>query len=270
MPLATRKHAVTSAQFDALLAATEGDLDLHDLLLLLAWTGLRLVDGVMLKWGAVDFARGVITLAPQKTARRTAKLVHIPLFPAVRAVLDNREHGKAVNPAGHVFPLLADLYERDRGATLSKRIGAAFEKAGMETSVSRDGRLRKGVAYGAHSLRHHFVTCATAAGIPAAVIKSITGHATDSMLEHYMQHDANLVGEFAARIGNGKPPALPAGATGAATEAKAALPTQDSLGELCGRLLTVLQGPGGPAAKIEKALRIVEAAATKSQLPPVA
>ncbi len=207
--LATRKRALTPAQFEALLSATEGDPDLHDLLTLLAWTGLRLVDGVKLKWGAVDFARGVITLAPQKTARRTGKQVHIPMFPAVRALLDARQSGSVLSPGRFIFPDLADLYDRDRGAALSKRIAAAFEKAGMETSEERDGRDRKAVVYGAHSLRHFFVTVATSAGMPAAMIKSITGHATDAMLEHYQQIGVELAGEVAARIGNGKPPALP-------------------------------------------------------------
>ncbi len=208
--LATRKRALTPAQFEALLSATEGDPDLHDLLTLLAWTGLRLVDGVKLKWGAVDFARGVITLAPQKTARRTGKQVHIPMFPTVRALLDARQSGNVLSPGRFVFPDLADLYDRDRGAALSKRIAAAFEKAGMETSEERDGRDRKAVVYGAHSLRHFFVTVATSAGMPAAMIKSITGHATDAMLEHYQQIGVDLAGEVAARIGNGKPLALPA------------------------------------------------------------
>lgn len=208
--LATRKRALTPAQFEALLSATEGDPDLHDLLTLLAWTGLRLVDGVKLIWGAVDFARGVLTLAPQKTARRTGKQVHIPMFPAVRALLDARQAGSVLSPGKPVFPELADLYDRDRGAALSKRIAAAFEKAGMETSEERDGRDRKAVVFGAHSLRHFFVTAATSAGMPAAMIKSITGHATDSMLEHYQQIGVELAGEVAARIGNGKPLALPA------------------------------------------------------------
>jgi integrase len=208
--LATRKRTVTPAQFEALIATTENDPDLRDLLTLLAWTGLRLVDGVKMKWGAVDFGRGVITLAPQKTARRTGKQVHIPMFPAVRSLLDSRQSGSVLSPGRFVFPDLADLYDRDRGAALSKRIAAAFEKAGMQTSEERDGRDRKAVVFGAHSLRHFFVTVATSAGMPAAMIKSITGHATDAMLEHYQQIGVDLAGEVAARIGNGKPLALPA------------------------------------------------------------
>ena len=45
--------------------------------------------------------------------------------------------------------------------------------------------------------------------MPAAMIKSITGHATDSMLEHYQQIGMDMAGEIAARIANGKPPGPP-------------------------------------------------------------
>jgi integrase len=207
--LATRKKAVTAAQLESLLASTLADIDLHDLLLLLAWTGLRLVDGVKIRWGAVDFPMGVITLAPQKTARRTGKEVHIPLFPVVRAMLDARQSGQAIAPARPVFPELSRQYELDRGATFSKRITAAFEKAGMTTAENRKGRERKAVVYGAHSLRHFFVTAASAAGVPGFIIKSITGHETDSMLEHYQQIGIGMAGEIAARIANGKPPGPP-------------------------------------------------------------
>ena len=199
---------MTPAQFDALLSATEGDRDLHDLLLLLAWTGLRLVDGVKLKWGAVDFRQGVITLAPQKTARRTGKEVHIPLFPPVRAMLDARQAGKVLAPARPVFPALVDEYDRDNSA-LSKRLATAFAAAGMDTTEARADRARPVTIYGAHSLRHFFVTAASAAGMPAAMIKSITGHATDAMLEHSQQLGVSMAGEIAAKIANGKPPGPP-------------------------------------------------------------
>lgn len=198
--LASRKRALTAGQFDALLLATEGDPDLRDLFTVLAWTGQRLVDGVTLRWGAVDFARGVITLAPRKTARRQGKLVHVPLFPAVREVLDRRESGRPVNPAGYVFPALVEDYERDGGSALAKRIGAAFARAGLATTEERDDRKRGVTVYGAHSLRHFAVTAFASAGMPSAMIKAITGHATDAMQEHYVQINANLTAQIAARM----------------------------------------------------------------------
>lgn len=211
--LATRKRALTPAQFEALLAAVESDQDFHDLFTLLAWTGQRLADIVLLKWGSIDFKTRVISLAPMKTARRQGKIVHIPLFPAAAEVLNRRQSGKELNPAGYVFKDMAADYKRDQSA-ISKRITAAFKAAGMDTSEERADRKRVSVVYGAHSLRHYFVTVAASAGMPAAMIKSITGHGSDGMLEHYQQIGASLASEMAQRIGNGNdgatlPKALP-------------------------------------------------------------
>lgn len=207
-PMASRKRALTPAQFDDLLDKAAVDPDIRDLILVLAWTGLRLVDAVKLSWGAVDFSRNVITVTPQKTARRTGKTVSIPMFPAVKEVLNRRQDGKVLNPARSVFPELLADYSRDEGSALAKRMGAIFGKAGMETAEKRSGQKRAVVCYGAHSLRHHFVSAASAAGLPDLMIKAITGHTTDTMLEHYQHIGAGLVDEFANRIG-GKVKVLP-------------------------------------------------------------
>jgi integrase len=209
--VANRKRALTPAQFDALTAAAESDSDVLDLILILAWTGLRLVDAVKLTWGAVDFARNVISVTPQKTARRTGKTVYIPMFPVVKGVLNQRQSGKVLQSGRAIFRDLVESYDRDGGATLSKRLRDIFEKAGMTTSEQRAGQSRAVVCYGAHSLRHHFVSAASAAGIPAPMIKAITGHTTDTMLEHYQQIGAGLVDEIARQLGgnNGHIKTLP-------------------------------------------------------------
>jgi hypothetical protein len=55
------------------------------------------------------------------------------------------------------------------------------------------------------------VTSAAAAGLPSAVIKSITGHTSDAMSEHYQQFDAKLASDFAKQLTGKTPAALPAG-----------------------------------------------------------
>jgi integrase len=198
-PLANRKRALTNAQFESLLAAVENDPDLKDLFTLLAWTGQRLVDDVMLKWGSVDFSKNLITLAPRKTARRQGKLVYIPIFPAVLEVLNRRQAGDVIKPNAYVLPALAKQYDHDASA-VSKAITAAFEKAGIQTSEERVDRGRRVILQGAHSFRHFFVTQAKAAGIPDSVIKMITGHATDSQLDHYEQMGPDIMSSLYARI----------------------------------------------------------------------
>jgi len=198
-PLATRKRALTGPQFDSLLAAVETDPDMHDLFVLLAWTGLRLADAVLMKWGAADFRRRVLTITPMKTARRQGKQVFIPMFPAVLAVLNRRQQGRVLDPAGHVFPELAEQYRHD-APKFSNAISEAFERAGMQTTEERADRKRAVVVFGAHSLRHYFTTQAAASGMPDAMLKTITGHATDGMLAHYQQIGADLASELATRI----------------------------------------------------------------------
>ena len=202
-----RHKAVTAEQFDNLLKAADS-ADVHDLLFVLGWTGQRLVDGIMLRWDTVDFKRKVITLHPVKTAR-TGKAVQIPIFPQLADMLQKRRN---MVGGAQVFPELATDYERDSSA-ISKRIQKAFTRAGLTPHENLPGVKRAVAFYGAHSLRHFYVTQAMAAGISGAIVKRITGHTSDAMLEGYEHIDAAMIGKLAERIGNGTaptPPALPA------------------------------------------------------------
>jgi integrase len=214
--LANRKRALTAEQFNELHAKAAPDQDMADLFIVLAWTGQRLVDALKLRWEAVSFRGKVLTLYPQKTARRTGKAVHIPIFEPLMEVL-NRRHAAMphTTAAAYVFPALVEDYDRDAGSAIAKRIQAVFKLAGITTKEERTGIKRDVVLYGAHSFRHLFVTAAAAAGLPAAMIKAITGHASDAMAEHYQQFDAKLASEFAKRLTGQAPAALPAPASAA-------------------------------------------------------
>jgi len=203
--LAHRHKTVTAEQFDNILKAA-GNADLHDLLFVLGWTGQRLVDGVMLRWDCIDFKRRVITLNPVKTAR-TGKAVFIPLLPALAELLQKRRDMVA---GEFVFPDLVKDHARDR-SSLVKRIQKAFKQSGLTTNEHRPGVKRAITSYGAHSLRHFFATQALSAGIPGEIVKRITGHSSDAMLEGYEHVDAAMIGGLAAKLSNGKPlTALPA------------------------------------------------------------
>jgi len=203
--VAHRHHNITQEQFEALLKSA-GSADLHDLLFTIAWTGQRLADIVLLRWDAVDFKGKVISIHPLKL-RRTGKQVFVPLLPQLADLLKARKR----NAAGPlVFHELAQDYKRDNSA-LSKRIQAAFEKSGLTPRDSKPGVSRAVAVYGAHSLRHYFVTQALAAGIPAEIVKKITGHTSDAMLATYEHVDARLIGELASKLQptTTKPAALP-------------------------------------------------------------
>ena len=75
----------------------------------------------------------------------------------------------------------------------------------LNITEHRPGVERAVVVYGAHSLRHYFATQALAAGIPGEIVKRITGHSSDAMLEGYEHVDAAMIGGLAAKLSNGKP-----------------------------------------------------------------
>jgi integrase len=211
-----RRHRVLSLdEATTIIEAAEGEL--KDMLATIALTGQRLQDMCKLRWSSVDLDAGVISLVPTKTRRRNGKTVFIPVLPQTRAILEARPRDAAT-----VFPEMARVFDRDRGATLTKRIRKVVEKAGLNPheegtgfieSADEDGNTvkvhsgqRAIVRISAHSLRHTFTTIARAAGIPDAVVRSIVGHTTASMTEHYTAFDKAIVRELSSRF-----EALPAG-----------------------------------------------------------
>lgn len=233
-----RRHRVlTMDEASKVIEAASGDM--KDLLAVIAMTGQRLQDVCKLNWSSVDLGAGVIALTPTKTRRRNGKAVFIPVLPQTRAILEARPRTGA-----RVFPGMAELFDRDRGSTLTKRIRDVVEAAGLQPhedgtgvveTTDKDGKPVKKhsghraiVRVSAHSLRHTFTTIARAAGIPDAVVRSIVGHSTASMTEHYTAFDKALVANLASRFealpaGQGGP--LPALAAGTAEGTHEPLPT---------------------------------------------
>jgi integrase len=198
---ARKKRALTVDEINSLIDHATGDI--RTLLVILTCTGQRLVDGVKLKWEAVDFEKRIITLIPQKTASRTGKQVFIPMLPQLVCELKSMKRKDC-----YVLPKLVALYERDAGSTLSKSVRKVFDNAGLTATRSIEGQSKRAVVdTGAHSLRHSFVTIARLAGFPDPLIRQITGHTTEEMVDHYTQFSEKLVASLAAQIphvGNGK------------------------------------------------------------------
>jgi integrase len=202
-----RKRALTLDEASKVIETAEPG-DMRDLLVLVACTGQRLGDVCRLRWASVDLAAGIIELVPAKTRRRKGESVFIPILPQARAVLESRLGRK-----GYVLPVMAERYERD-SASVSKVIQATFERAGIQTTRENSGG-RAIVEYGAHSMRHCFVTLARWAGLPDALIQKITGHSSAKMTDHYSQFDKAIVsrlshGFAALQTGGGGALALPA------------------------------------------------------------
>jgi len=170
------------------------------------YTGLRLGDAACLDWGAVDLARGFVSVLPAKTARHGTR-VRIPIAAPLAAILEETPPAKRRGP---VLPALAAEY-RDSKQALSRRVQAAFRAAGIETHAKAD-RGRNAVAVGFHSMRHTFVSLCANSGVPLAVVQSIVGHTSAAMTRHYFHvSDAALSGAARALPAIGAaPPAVEA------------------------------------------------------------
>ncbi len=189
-----KKRALTLPEVNEVIEKAEGDY--RTLLIILACTGQRLIDCVKLQWKEINFESGVITLTPTKTAERTGTEVFIPVLPQLRVELESKaRYGQ------YVLPDLVKAYNRDRSA-ITKRIRKIFDAA--ELTAHKETALKTSQAIvdtGAHSFRHSFVSIARLAGIPDAVIRSITGHDTDEMLDHYTEFNAETVAKLAGALG---------------------------------------------------------------------
>ena len=157
----------------AILAAAEGEW--RGLIEIGLHTGLRLGDACRLEWSAFKSDGSV-----EVTTGKTGAVVRLPSAGLLAAL---GMSGRAL-PSGYVLPEIAAIYARDP-ATVSKRVGQIFERAGIERKVKEKGWSKARADAGFHSLRHTFVTRAIEAGVPAAIVRALVGHATAAMTDRY-------------------------------------------------------------------------------------
>ena len=212
----TRRRELTIAELVRVRALLEGEM-----LLMFEfgiYTGQRMGDIATLDWGSVDLERRRISLMPRKTARKTRRVVVVPIHAELFAALSAIPQGAR---RGYVMPGMAARYLRGHGGLLSRDWCTVFERAGIETRTQGGGgRARSLVSF--HALRHTFVSAAANAGVPLAVVQGIVGHSTVGMTEHYY-HESEAALECAVA-------ALPSiGAAGA----NAALPAPSGVGADC-------------------------------------
>ncbi len=194
------RREFTTDELAKVCTAAGGELRL--LLALGIYTGLRLGDCATLRWAEVDLHRGIIRRIPNKTARRKAKPVAVPIHKSLHAML-------AALPAGdradYVLPGFAGTYLRDKTA-VTRQIQRHFTNCGIRTLKPGTGpgtRRRAVVEVGFHSLRHTFVSLCREANAPLAVVEAIVGHANPAMTRHYTH-----IGEAAATTAVAALPAL--------------------------------------------------------------
>lgn len=127
-------------------------------------TGQRRKDIVGMRWD--DIADGIVSVMPSKTGKRATDRLHIPLMSAVREALAAWER-----QGESIFITRLGKVISDSGA--STKMGAAFKACGVSQTI--------------HGLRFTFPAMALERGIERDLIKAITGHKTDEMLDYYLR-----------------------------------------------------------------------------------
>jgi integrase len=164
------KRLFTEAEIGLLLNAAEGEW--RTLVLLGAYTGLRLGDCAALEWKGVDLAAGTITTTMQKTGKE----ITIPMHPELLAHFESLAGTDAPEPL--VMPALA--HKRHGGRMgLSRSFLALLRTAGV---AATDG---KGHKRSFHSFRHGFASRLMNAGVSPEVRMLLTGHKSKAVHQGY-------------------------------------------------------------------------------------
>lgn len=189
------RRELTVEELQRVIEASSGQMRL--LLALGIYCGLRLGDAALLDWGNVDMMKGIISVVPAKTARRSGKRVTLPIH---RTLFDMLAAVPSSKRRGYVMPSMAARYQSFDGA-LAKDILKLFSSVNIKTGAKRmtAAEIAEGVAVkkikgktkralpecGFHSLRHTFVSLCAAGGVPQSVVQSLVGHGNPAMTQHY-------------------------------------------------------------------------------------
>ncbi len=194
----------TIAEVSILLGAAETE-EWRGLILIAAFTGLRMIDSARLKWEYIDLDGGLITLMPGKT-RRKKRVVAIPIQPDLHTFLhkqaQSREDGeefvlpKLSVKKAHGRDGLSDTFTK-----LMAEAGVDRGKASREVSSAETGiKGRMVFERGFHSLRHTFTSWLRTAGVSEEDRMALTGHSTRESHAIYSHTDAEALRKAIAKL----------------------------------------------------------------------
>jgi integrase len=183
----------TSPEVGKLVNAAPSE-EWRGLVLVAAFTGLRLGDAARLSWESVDLDAKKITLIPSKTKRKK-KEVHIPIHPDLLAYLLAAPVADD-SPAAPVFPKLAKTPVNGAmglSDTFTGIMSAAGVDRGKPSRVLEEGQDKgKGrITWekGFLSLRHTFTSWLRNAGVSEEDRMALTGHSTRESHQIYSHAD---------------------------------------------------------------------------------
>lgn len=187
------------------LAKAAPDWEWRGLILVAAFTGLRLSDSATLTWSAIDMESQRITLIPSKTKRKK-KEVRIPIQPDLFKFL-KKAPSCGNKPETAIFPTLSITPVGDRNG-LSGTFVELMKDAGVDrgkpSRVLAEGEsMGKGrITYerGFHSFRHTFTAWLRKAGVSEEDRMALTGHSTRESHQIYSHEDEDALKNAIAKL----------------------------------------------------------------------
>jgi integrase len=192
------RQPFTENELNAILAHC--DAILRPVVLVGMCTAMRRGDCCKFKWDSIDLKNGFISVKTSKTG----ELAEIPLFPILRAELENRPR-----TSEFVFPEAEEMY-RTNDFGLTWRFKKALRHAGIKNTQSdNENASQKASVKDFHSLRTTWITMALTAGVPMELVRRVTGHSTvEVVLKHYFRPKRE---EFRHALESSLPKALTGG-----------------------------------------------------------
>jgi integrase len=160
------KHKVTipsKDQFSMLVKTIRGfgcrGEDGADLVEILAYSGMRLSEATGMVWSDIDFERGQFTVTGGNKGTKNHEARTVPLFPALRALLERMNQQQRPTSTERVIPI----------DTAKKVIGHACQSAQLPH-------------FHHHLFRHFFVSQAIENGVDFKTISAWVGHKDGGVL----------------------------------------------------------------------------------------
>lgn len=159
---------------------------------LMAYLGMRAGNIISLKFGDIDWAKGTISYAQQKTgAPLSLPLLDEVKFPLADYIKNGRH--ESANPE-YVFVTMYAPYTR---YTCTSSLFRMVEKCMQTAGISYEGRH-----HGPHSLRHSLATNMLSENVPISAISNIMGHSSTRTTEIYLTVDETHLKEISLEVPN--------------------------------------------------------------------
>ena len=210
--------------------------ELHLLCWIAQYTGLRLVDAVLLKSSSVDLDKDNIFCTPVKTIKCNRK-VSIPINSELREKL-----AKADLTQEYVLPELAKRYLHSRHGVIKSML-LIFKRAGLTEKQTRDRGMARSL-YGFHSFRHTFcITMVNATPpVPVAVLADMMGDNIATVSKYYVKINDESKIKAIQTLSNNKPVSEVEKLTERIATAVKMLESASIDGAIKAELLKILQG----------------------------